>query len=557
MTSFMKRPQRQQNWHFFNKLEVWWSKRKGVMPGAYSGTTLQVKSGGRMVIKYMAAVDQGTTSTRFALFTHDGRLAAMAQKEHRQHYPKPGWVEHDPMELWANTVELMEAVVGRHGVDPAEIGALGLTNQRETCLLWDRGTGEPLHPAIVWQDTRTAALCRELEAACGPEALRARTGLPAATYFSGPKLRWLLDKVPQAAHAVAQGRALFGTVDTWLLWKLTGGPQGGVHLTDPTNASRTLLFDLHRLDWDPELLAWAGAPRALLPEVRPSSDPALYGRVAQGPLRGIPVCGVLGDQQAALFGQACFAPGEAKNTYGTGCFLLMNTGEVPLPSTHGLLTTVACQVGQEPPSYALEGSIAIAGALVQWARDRMELIPEAGAISALAAQVPDNGGVYLVPAFSGLFAPHWRPEARGLIAGLTHGSGKAHLARAILEATAYQTRDLFAAMTADAGVALKALKVDGGMTASDLLMQFQADLLGVPVILPVVRETTALGAAYACGLAVGFWGGREELRDNWQEAARWRPAMDPGTRTRLCAGWAKAVARSLDWDVDAQPEQGA
>jgi glycerol kinase len=497
-----------------------------------------------MVVKFMAAVDQGTTSTRFALFTHDGRLAALAQKEHRQIYPQPGWVEHDPMELWANTVELMEQVVGRHGVAPGAIGALGLTNQRETCLLWDRLTGEPLHNAIVWQDTRTAMLCRDLESACGAQAIRARTGLPAATYFSGPKLKWLLENVPRAAQAVAQGRALFGTIDAWLLWKLTGGPRGGVHCTDPTNASRTLLYDLHRLDWDGELLAWAGATPAILPQVRPSSAPEGYGRVADGPLRGLPICGILGDQQAALFGQACFAPGEAKNTYGTGCFLLMHTGATALPSTHGLLTTVACQLGKEPPCYALEGSIAIAGALVQWARDRLELIPEAGAINALAAQVPDNGGVYIVPAFSGLFAPHWRPEARGLITGLTHGSGKAHLARAILEATAYQTRDLFAAMEADSGVALKALKVDGGMTASDLLMQFQADLLDVPVILPVVRETTALGAAYACGLAVGFWAGLDELRDNWQEAARWQPAMDAGTRTRLCAGWTKAVARS-------------
>ena len=507
-----------------------------------------------MVAKFMAAVDQGTTSTRFALFGHDGVLVASAQKEHRQYYPRPGWVEHDPLEIWANTLEVMRQVVGRHGVNPREIGALGVANQRESTLLWDRTTGEPLHNIIVWQDTRTLELCADLEARfqrggqAGREVIRARTGLPVASYFSGPKLRWILENVPRAAEAMRQGKALFGTLDSWLIWKLTGGPQGGAHITDPSNASRTLLYDLHRLDWDDELLAWAGSPRSCLPQLRPSSDPAGYGKVRVKPLEGIPVCGDLGDQQAALFGQASFEPGEAKNTYGTGCFLLMNTGTTPLASSKGLLTTVAIQRGGEPVRYALEGSVAIAGSLVQWARDRLGLIASAGEINTLAAQVPDNGGVYFVPAFSGLYAPHWRPDARGLISGLTHFAGKAHLARAILEATAYQTRDLFMAMEADTGIPLKALKVDGGMTASGLLMQFQADILDVPVIKPVLAETTALGAAYACGLAVGFWSGEAELRANWKEAARWQPAMDPETRTRLCREWQRAVERSFPQD---------
>ena len=496
-----------------------------------------------MVTRYMAAVDQGTTSTRFALFSQDGTLAASAQKPHRQLYPRPGWVEQDPLEIWANTLELMEQVVGRHGVRPGEIAALGIANQRESTLLWDRRTGEPLHNIISWQDSRSAGLCAQLEAAFGPggrEAIRARTGLPVATYFSGPKLRWILDQVPGAAEAMGQGWAAFGTLDSWLIWKLTGG----VHVTDPSNASRTLLYDLHRLDWDEQLLAWAGAARSCLPQLRPSSEPDGYGLVRLGPLAGVPICADLGDQQAALFGQACFAPGEAKNTYGTGCFLLMNTGASPLPSRHGLLTTVAIQRGGEV-RYALEGSIAIAGSLLQWAQDRLGLFTGPEELNALAAQVPDSAGVYFVPAFSGLYAPHWRPEARGLIAGLTHFAGKAHLARAILEATAYQTRDLFLAMQADTGVPLTALKVDGGMTASELLMQFQADILEVPVSRPAQSETTALGAAYAAGLAVGFWASEAELRKHGREAALWRPAMDPETRTRLCRGWQRAVARSF------------
>ena len=501
-----------------------------------------------MAVKFMAAVDQGTTSTRFALFTRDGRLAASAQKEHRQLCPQPGWVEHDPLEIWANTLELMHRVVGRHGVRAGEIGALGIANQRESVVLWDRGTGEPLHNVIVWQDVRTADLCAELEARFGPDGravIRKRTGLPAATYFSGPQLKWILANVPRAAEALRQGRAAFGTLDSWLIWNLTGGPGGGVHVTDPSNASRTLLYDLHRLDWDEELLEWTGAPRSILPQVRPSIDPSLYGRVRVDPLKGIPLCGDLGDQQAALFGQAGFEMGATKNTYGTGSFLLMNTGATPLHSARGLLTTVAYQWGASPARYALEGSAAMAGSLLQWARDRLGLFKGAEEINALAEQVPDNGGVYFVPAFSGLFAPHWRPEARGLIAGLTHFAGKAHLARAILEAAAYQTRDLFVAMEADTGVRLEALKVDGGMTASELLMQFQADILGVPVIRPRVAETTALGAAYACGLAVGFWSGEAELKTHGRQAFLWQPAMDTGTRTRLCAGWQRAVERSF------------
>ena len=497
-----------------------------------------------MATQYVAALDQGTTSTRFALFDVHGRMVAAAQKEHRQHYPQPGWVEHDPLEIWANTQELMAQVVGGPGLGPGAIAALGITNQRETVVVWHRDTGQPLYNAIVWQDTRTAGLCTDLEQRVGTDAVRARTGLPIATYFSGPKVRWILDHVPAAAQAARQGKAAFGTMDAWLIWNLTGG----THHTDPTNASRTLLFDIHTLTWDPGLLEWLGVPARMLPEVRPSSSAEGYGLVRVGPLAGLPLCGVLGDQQAALFGQACFAPGEAKNTYGTGCFLLMNTGEAAVPSRHGLLTTVACQVGAEPAQYALEGSIAMAGSLVQWARDRLELVASAPEINDLAARVPDNGGVYIVPAFSGLFAPHWRQEARGVIAGLTHFAGKAHLARAILEATAYQTRELFEAMALDSGVALKALKVDGGMTASGLLMQFQADQLQVPVILPAVAETTALGAAYAAGLAVGFWSGREELRANWAEARRWEPAMDEATRERLYAGWRKTIQRSLGWE---------
>ncbi len=496
-------------------------------------------------MKYMGAIDQGTTSTRFVLFDSEGRVKASAQKEHRQIYPQPGWVEHDPLEIWANTQEVIQRALLQSGVQTREIGGIGITNQRETTMLWDRTTGKPLYNAIVWQDTRTADLCTELEARCGMDSIRSRTGLPISTYFSGPKLRWILSNVPGAAQAAREGRALFGTMDTWIIWNLTGGR---AHVTDPSNASRTMLYNIHRLEWDERLLADQGIPASILPSVRPSSAPGGYGTVQVAPLKGVPVCGDLGDQQAALFGQACFEPGEAKNTYGTGCFLLMNTGEKAVPSRHGLLTTIAYQMGDRPVCYALEGSIAIAGSLVQWARDKMELVTSAAEINVLAARVPDNGGVYVVPAFSGLFAPHWRKDARGIIAGLTHFAGRAHIARAILEATAYQTRDIFQAMAEDSRVSLKALKVDGGMTASSLLMQFQADILGVPVIQPVVAETTSLGAAYAAGLAVGFWKDEASLRANWAKAAEWRPSMDTATRERLCAGWQKAIERSLGWE---------
>ncbi len=498
-----------------------------------------------MTMSYMGAIDQGTTSTRFVLFDPEGRIQASAQKEHRQIYPQPGWVEHDPLEIWTNTQELIERVLQQSGVEASEIGGIGVTNQRETTVLWDKTTGEPLYNAIVWQDTRTSEFCTDLEARCGVEAIRSRTGLPISTYFSGPKLRWILDHVPLAAQAVREGRALFGTMDTWIIWKLTGG---SAHVTDPSNASRTMLYNIHTLAWDAQLLEDQGIPASVLPVVRPSSDPKTYGAIRVAPLEGVPVCGDLGDQQAALFGQACFEAGEAKNTYGTGCFLLMNTGRQAVPSRHGLLTTIAYQMGDEPVCYALEGSIAIAGSLVQWARDRMELVSSAAELSELAARVPDNGGVYIVPAFSGLFAPHWRKDARGIIAGLTHFAGRAHIARAVLEATAYQTRDIFQAMAEDSQVSLKALKVDGGMTASGLLMQFQADILGVPVIQPVVAETTSLGAAYAAGLAVGFWKDEQALRTNWAKAAEWRPSMDSTTRERLCAGWQKAIERSLGWE---------
>jgi glycerol kinase len=497
-----------------------------------------------MAVDYIAALDLGTTSSRCILFDHAGRPVASAQREHRQLYPQPGWVEHDPLEIWRNTRELIAEVLDGGAIRPEQIGALGVTNQRETTVLWHRDSGEPLSNAIVWQDTRTAELCAELGREPGIEAIRARTGLPVATYFSGPKLRWILDNVPAARDAHRLGKACFGTMDSWIIWNLTGG----AHVTDPSNASRTLLFNIHALDWDPELAHWLGVSGTLLPQVRPSSDPRGYGRVQAGPMRGIPVCAALGDQQAALFGQACFEPGEAKNTYGTGCFLLLNTGAEAVPSRHGLLTTVAWQLGDAPAQYALEGAIAIAGSLVQWSRDQLQLFASAADLDAWAARAADNGGVYVVPAFSGLFAPHWRPDARGLVAGLTHFAGKAHLARAILEATAYQTRDIFEAMAKDSGVALKALKVDGGMTASGLLMQFQADILGVPVTLPVVAETTALGAAYAAGLASGFWSGPAELKANWALAAQWQPAMDEAVRERLCSGWNKAVQRSLGWE---------
>jgi len=494
--------------------------------------------------RFVGAIDQGTTSTRFILFTREGLIHASAQKEHRQIFPRPGWVEHDALEIWRNTCEVMNDCLAQAGASPADVAAIGITNQRETCVLWDARTGQPVHHAIVWQDTRTDARVAEYAQAGGTDRFRARTGLPLASYFSALKLQWLLDEVPQARAAAERGELKFGTLDTWLTWNLTGGTQGGAHVTDVSNASRTQLMSLARLDWDEELLAEFRIPRAVLPRIVSSSE--VQARCMQ-PLSGVPVSGLLGDQQAALVGQACLAPGEAKNTYGTGCFLLMNTGEMPVVSRAGLITTVAYRFGREPARYALEGSIAITGALVQWLRDNLRIIGASSEIEALAAQAPDNGDVYFVPAFSGLYAPYWRPDARGAIVGLTRFAAREHIARAALEASAYQTRDVLEAMRQDAGLPITDLRVDGGMTGNELLMQFQADLLDVPVIRPQVRETTALGAAYAAGLAVGFWQDTGEILRNWREDRCWRPRMAAAERERLYARWRKAVEKSMDW----------
>ncbi|RME82186.1 MAG: glycerol kinase [Caldilineae bacterium] len=491
---------------------------------------------------YVGAIDQGTTSTRFMVFDHAGRVCASHQLEHRQIYPQAGWVEHDPMEIWDRTQEVMHRALEKAGLAPSDLAAIGITNQRETTVVWNARTGKPYHNAIVWQDTRTASICDALAREGGQDRFRPKTGLPLATYFSGPKIRWLLDNVPGLAEDAARGEALFGNIDTWLIWNLTGGPDGGVHVTDVTNASRTLLMDLHTLAWDKEILDILGIPPAMLPEIRPSSDPTTYGS-----WQGVPICGDLGDQQAATVGQTCFRPGEAKNTYGTGCFMIMNTGADIVPSKSGLLTTVAYRFADEPTCYALEGSIAITGALVQWLRDNLDFFDFAHHIEDYAAQVPDSGGVYIVPAFSGLFAPYWQSDARGVIVGLTRYINKNHLCRAALEATAYQTREVLDAMEQDSGVTLQALKVDGGMVYNNLLMQFQSDILNVPVIRPQVAETTALGAAYAAGYAVGFWQDLDDLRQNWQVDRVWEPMMDEATRDRLYKGWLKAVQRSMHW----------
>ncbi len=488
---------------------------------------------------YIGAIDQGTTSTRFIVFDHAGTIVAAEQMEHRQIMPRPGWVEHDAVEIWANTQTVIAGALARAGLAAGDLAAVGITNQRETTLLWDRATGQPVHNALVWMDTRTDALVQALAADGGQDRLRARTGLPLATYFSGLKLRWLLDEVPGARARAEAGELLFGTIDTWLAWNLTG-----LHITDVTNASRTQLMDLETLDWDAEILALLDIPRACLPQIRSSSE--VYG-TCRGVLEGVPLAGILGDQQAALFGQACLAPGEAKNTYGTGCFMLMNTGEKPFASTSGLLTTLGYKLGEAPAVYALEGSISIAGALVQWLRDNLGLIANAAEIEELAASVPDNGDVYFVPAFSGLYAPHWQSNARGVIAGLTRFAGKGHLARAALEATAFQTREVLDAMARDSGVAITELRTDGGMVVNELLMQFQADILGVPVVRPRVIETTALGAAYAAGLAVGYWASTDDIRDNWGEDRRWHPGMAEDQRAALYARWNKAVTRAMDW----------
>jgi glycerol kinase len=499
--------------------------------------------------KYAAAVDQGTTSTRCMIFDHSGQVVSIAQKEHEQIYPQPGWVEHDPMEIWERTQEVVREAVAQAGAQPGDIAAVGVTNQRETTIVWNKNTGEPYYNAIVWQDTRTKDICDELAADGGQDRFRPKVGLPLATYFSGPKIKWILDNVDGVREAAERGEAIFGNIDTWEIWWLTGGPDGGAHVTDVSNASRTMLMNLETLDWDDEILEILGIPRQMLPRIVPSSDPNVWGTTPKdGPFGdAIPVCGDLGDQQAALVGQTCYSVGEAKNTYGTGCFMLLNTGTEIVPSKSGLLTTVAYQVGGEPCIYALEGSIAITGALVQWLRDNLGFISKSAEIEDLAKTVEDNGGIYFVPAFSGLFAPYWRSDARGVIVGLTRYINKGHIARAALEATAYQTREVLDAMKKDSGVELKALKVDGGMVYNELLMQFQADILGVPVVRPKVAETTSLGAAYAAGLAVGFWDNLEDLRQNWQVDKTWEPQMDEETRERLYKGWLKAVERTFNW----------
>ena len=499
--------------------------------------------------KYAAAVDQGTTSTRFMIFTHGGEVVGSHQLEHDQIYPEPGWVEHDPLQIWARTEEVIGKTLRKSGVQAEEIASLGVTNQRETTMVWNRNTGEPYYNAVVWQDTRTKRICDELAEDGGQDRFRPKVGLPLATYFSGPKIMWLLENVDGLRSAAQRGDAIFGTVDTWEIWNMTGGPDGGAHVTDVTNASRTMLMDLETLDWDDHILEIMGIPRQMLPEIRPSSDPEIYGYTTQeGPFEAeIPVCGALGDQQGALVGQTCYSPGEAKNTYGTGCFMLMNTGAKPVTSETGLLTTLAYQMGDQDAVYALEGSIAITGALVQWLRDNLEFFEFSKHVEDFARKVEDSGGIYFVPAFSGLFAPYWRGDARGVIVGLTRYINKYHLCRAALEATAYQTREVLDAMEEDSGVGLEALKADGGMVHNDLLMQFQADILGVPVMRPTVSETTALGSAYASGLAVGFWDDVESLRENWRVDKVWKPQMGRQTRQELYQGWKKAVTRTFGW----------
>ncbi|RZS91248.1 glycerol kinase [Motilibacter rhizosphaerae] len=494
--------------------------------------------------RYVMAIDQGTTSTRCILFDSNGRLVDVAQREHKQWYPQPGWVEHDATEIWRNLTRLAPEVLRRVGAGPEQVAAIGIANQRETVVVWDRATGVPVSRAIVWQDTRTAQLVEELSGEEGHDRFRDRCGLPVSPYFTAPKLRWMLDQDPRLRARAEAGEVIAGTVESWLVWNLTGGPDGGLHITDVTNASRSLLMDLRTLAWDDVLLDHFGVPRAMLPEIRPSVE--VYGE-ARTVLPGVPIAAALGDQQAALFGQTCFSPGEAKCTYGTGSFLLVNTGTEPVPSSHGLLTTVGYQIAGQPAAYALEGSIAITGSLVQWFRDGLGLISSAAEIETLARTVEDNGGCYIVPAFSGLFAPYWRSEARGIIVGLTSYITKGHLARAVLEATGWQTRDVVEAMNADSGIPLTTLRVDGGMTADNLLMQFLADVLDVPVVRPLVAETVSLGAAYAAGLAIGFWPDLGVLRRNWHRAAQWVPGMAPERREEEYADWKRAVERTFDW----------
>ncbi|KAB2375095.1 glycerol kinase GlpK [Actinomadura montaniterrae] len=502
---------------------------------------------------FVGALDQGTTSTRFMIFDHGGNEIARHQLEHEQILPRAGWVEHNPTEIWERTRAVIQSTLNKANLTHADLAAFGITNQRETTLVWDRRTGRPYFNAIVWQDTRTDRIASALEREGKGDVIRRKAGLPPATYFSGGKIQWILENVDGVREAAERGDAIFGTTDSWVLWNLTGGPDGGAHVTDVTNASRTMLMDLETLDWDDELLSFFGIPRAMLPQIRPSSTSEAYGLTRpDGPLGGeVPLTAALGDQQAATVGQVCFSPGEAKNTYGTGNFLLLNTGNELVRSKNGLLTTVCYQFGSEKPVYALEGSIAVTGSAVQWLRDQLGIISGAAQSEALARQVEDNGGVYFVPAFSGLFAPYWRSDARGAIVGLSRFNTNAHLARATLESICYQSRDVVEAMREDSGVALDTLKVDGGITANELCMQMQADILGVPVSRPVVAETTALGAAYAAGLAVGFWNTTDELRQNWNEDKRWQPTWDDEQRATGYAGWKKAVNRTLDWvDVD-------
>jgi glycerol kinase len=494
--------------------------------------------------EYVAALDQGTTSTRFMIFDHSGKVVGIDQKEHEQIYPKPGLVEHDPMEIWQRSEDVITGGLKKAKIQASDLAAVGVTNQRETTVVWERSSGKPVYNAIVWQDTRTDKICNELAKDGGQDRFRSKVGLPLATYFSGPKIKWILDNVDGVRERAQRGEVLFGNIDTWCIWNLTGGPEGGAHVTDVSNASRTLLMNLETLDWDDEILGILGIPRAMLPQVKPSSE--VYGQ-AKGALTGIPVAGDLGDQQAAVFGQTAFDVGDAKNTYGTGNFLLLNTGTTPVQSKSGLLTTLGYKIGSQPAVYCLEGAIAITGALVQWLRDNLGMIKTSPEVEDLAKTVEDNGGIYFVPAFSGLFAPYWRSDARGAIVGLTRYVTKGHLARAALEATAWQTREVVDAMNADSGVALKELKVDGGMVYNDLLMQFQADVLGVPVIRPTVAETTSLGAAYAAGLAVGFWKEVNDLRANWGKDKDWSPKMDKAEVDREYKQWKKAVTRTFDW----------
>jgi glycerol kinase len=497
------------------------------------------------VKNYIGAIDQGTTSTRFMVFDQSARIVAVRQKEHEQIFSKPGWVEHDPLEILRRTEEVMAEALEQRGLRATDLAAIGITNQRETTVVWERKTGKPVANAIVWQDTRVAEEVARFASEGGQDRFRAQTGLPLSTYFSSLKLRWMLENIAGAREKATGGELLFGNIDTFLLWNLTGGPQGGVHVTDVTNASRTQLLNLQTLDWDEKLLSAFDIPRAVLPKVRSSSE--VFGEATLGAVAGVPVTGILGDQQAALVGQACFRPGEVKNTYGTGCFLLMNTGERAVPSNFGLLTTVAYKFGDGAAHYALEGSVAITGALVQWLRDNLGIIEKSGDVEALARSVKDNGGVYFVPAFSGLYAPYWKANARGVIAGLTRYANKGHLARAVLEATAFQTREVVEAMEKDSRIGLASLRVDGGMVANELLMQFQADILNREVVRPVIQETTALGAAYAAGMAVKFFSGLEELRANWAVDRAWKPHLAETEREQLYKQWKKAVTRSFDW----------